>query len=90
MEQLLRIGDLLVSDRLDMENGHIELIDIFPLFVDRSHDVQFLVVEGFALVQLDDGVFGCVAEPAAGAGEESDAGGLKEGSCRKHFQLCTK
>lgn len=84
MKQLLRIGDLLVLERLDMENGHVELVDVFPLFVGRSHDVQFLVIEGLALVQLDDGVFGCVAEPAAGAGEESDTGGLKEGSCRKH------
>jgi len=85
MEQLLRIGDLLIFNGLHMENGHIELVKILPLFVCRGHDVQFLVVEGFALVQLDDGVFGRVAEPAAGAGEEGDASGLKEGSCSKHF-----
>jgi len=85
MEQLLRIGDLLVFDGLNMENGHIELVDVLPLFVARGHDVQFLVVESFALVQLDDGVFGRVAEPAAGAGEKGDAGSLEEGSCRKHF-----
>lgn len=76
---------MLVFDRLDMEYGHVELVDVFPLLVGRSHNVQFFVVEGLALVQLDDGVFGRVAEPAANAGEESDAGGLKEGSRRKHL-----
>lgn len=61
MEQLLRVGDLLILDGLNMENGHVKFVDVFPGFISRGHDVQFLVVEGLALVQLDDGVFGGVA-----------------------------
>lgn len=92
MKQLLRIRQsripsLLITNSLDMENGHVEVVNIPPGFVGRGHDVHFLVVEGFALVQLDDGVFRGIAESTSGAGEEGDAGCLgEEGFCGKHGQ----
>lgn len=44
-----------------MKYGHIVIIDIFPGFVGRGHDVQFGVVEGSPLVELDHVVFGRIA-----------------------------
>lgn len=66
VEQLFRIGEpfvsgLLISNGLNVKYGHIVIIDVFPGFVCRGHDVQFGVVEGSPLVELDHVVFGRVA-----------------------------
>ena len=66
VEQLLRIGEpcvpgLLISNGLNVKDGYIVIIDVFPGFVGRSHDVQFGVVEGSPLVELEHVVFGRVA-----------------------------
>ena len=66
VEQLLRIGEpcvpgLLISNGLNVKYRHIVLINVFPGFVGRGHDVQFGVVEGSPLVELDHVVFGRVA-----------------------------
>lgn len=44
-----------------MKYGHIVIINVFPGFVGRGHDVQFGVVERSPLVELDHVVFGRVA-----------------------------
>lgn len=62
VEQLLRVGQLgLASAGLDMENRHVEIVDIPPRLIGRGHDIQLGVGEGLAFVQLDDSVFGGVA-----------------------------
>ena len=66
VEQLFRIGEpcvpgLLISNGLNVKYGYIVIIDVFPGFVGRGHDVQFGVVEGSPLVELDHVVFGRVA-----------------------------
>lgn len=81
MKEFLGVGQLrLAFVVLDVQNRYVEVVNVPPGFIGRGHYIQLGVVEGPPLVQLHDRVFGRIAQTAAIAGEQGDAGGGEEGS----------
>ena len=60
VRQISRLRQAIVH-RLDMQDGHIELVNILPLLIPRVHNILLDVLEGSTFPELKYGVFRGVA-----------------------------